>query len=320
MSGDRYKGFVFVPAELGEEAELTLEQKKEILFLHAKLATLSYWELLGVRWNASPEEAQEAYRRQAMLLHPDRHRGKKLGSFAARLTAVFPKLNEARETLADPVRRTAYARKSAGPAERAKLELQGMEEERRTAERRARLARQNPLVAKVARVGELMARARRAMEEGRWQQAANDFQIVTSMDPHNAEAKKLAEEARHKAGASRSSELYEKGLAQELAGSPQNALILFRQAVEQDPGNSRVATAASRAARAAGDLTLAREMAERAVRAGPRDGPAHEALAQVLAAQGDVKEARRLAERALELSPDLEGAKSVLKKRWGLFG
>jgi len=320
VAGERYRGFVFVPADLGEEAELSLEQKKEILFLHANLATLSYWELLGVPWNASCEEAQEAYRRQAMQLHPDRHRGKRLGRFGARLQAVFPRLNEARETLADPARRTAYARKTAGPTERARLEIRDIEEERRAEERKARLARQNPIVAKVARVGELMTRARRAMEEGRWSQAANDFQLVCSLDPKNEQARKLADEARRKSAALKAAELYEKGLAAELGGSAKAALALFRDAVEADPASSRAATAAARTARAAGDLGLAREMAERAVHAGPRDGAAHEALAQVLAAQGESREARRLAEKALELDPRLEGARAVLKKRWGLFG
>jgi len=320
VAGERYRGFVFVPADLGEEAELSLEQKKEVLFLHANLATLSYWELLGLPWNASSEEVQEAYRRQAMLLHPDRHRGKRLGRFGARLETIFPKLNEARETLADPVRRTAYARKTAGPMERAKLELRDIEEERRAAERKARLARQNPIVAKVARVGELMTRARRALEEGRWSQAANDFQLVCSLDPKNEEARKLADDARRRAAAGRATEIYEKGLAAELGGSPQAALVYFREAVEADPASFRAATAASRSARAAGDLELAREMAERAVRSGPRDAAAHEALAQVLAAQGESKDARKAAERALELDPRLEGAKAVLKKRWGLFG
>ncbi|MBI5070514.1 MAG: tetratricopeptide repeat protein [Deltaproteobacteria bacterium] len=305
---------------MAEEAELSLEQKKEILYLHANLATLSYWDLLGIPWNASCEEAQEAFRRQALSLHPDRLRGKRLGRFGARLQAIFPKLNEARETLADPGRRSAYARKTASPTERAKLEVRDIQEERRAEERRARLARQNPIVAKVARVGELMTRARRALEEGRWSQAANDFQLVCSLDPKNEEARKQADEARRKAAASRAAELHEKGLATELGGSLQAALTLFREAVEVDPGSSHAATAASRVARTLGDLPTARDMAERAVRAGPRDAAAHEALAQALAAQGDSKEARRVAERALELDPRLEGAKAVLKKRWGLFG
>jgi curved DNA-binding protein CbpA len=320
VAGERYRGFVFVPAELGEEAELSLELKKEILFLNANLATLSYWELLGLPWNASCEEAQEAYRQKALALHPDRHRGKRLGSYAVRLQAIFPRLNEARDALADPDKRAAYARRTASPTDRARLELRDLEEQRRGEERRARLARQNPLVAKVARVSELMARARQAADEGRWSQAANDFQLVCSLDPKNEEARKAAEDSRRRLAASRSGELYDRGLAAELAGSPQVALALFREAVEADPASTRAATAVSRCARTGGDLELAREMAERAVRSGPRDGPAHEALAQVLAAQGQVKEARRMAERALELDPRLTGAKSVLKRRWGLFG
>jgi len=142
---------------------------------------------------------------------------------------------------------------------------------------------------------------------------------VATMDPRNAEAKRLGEEARRQAGVARAAEWYEKGLATELAGQTGTALQLFLKAAEEDPAAPRYAVACSRAARAAGDLAAAREAAERAVRAGPQSGPAHEELAQVLSAQGDAREARRAAERALALDPSLDGARALLKKRWGLF-
>jgi tetratricopeptide (TPR) repeat protein len=320
VSGDRYRGFVFVPADLAEDVDLTAEEKKEIIYLHENLGRLTYWQLLGVPWNAPPEAAMDAYRRQALLLHPDRHRGKRLGRFAARLAAVFPKLNEAREVLADPAKRAAYARATASPDDLARMRVREMEDERRSEERRARLNRQNPLVARAGKVSDLMARGRAEMEEGRWQQAANDFLTVASMDPRNLEAKKLAEEARRKAGAARAAEVYEKGLTHELAGQAQAALQAFHRALEDDPGNARYAVAASRAARACGDAAAARELAEQAVHLAPRQAACHEALAQALAAQGDAREARRAAEKALEIDPTLEGAKAVLKRRWGIFG
>jgi tetratricopeptide (TPR) repeat protein len=320
VSGDRYKGFVFVPADLAEDVDLALEEKKEIIFLYENLGRLTYWDLLGVPWNAATAEAMDAYRKKALLLHPDRHRGKRMGRFAERLATVFPKLNEARETLGDAAKRAAYARKTASPEDLARMRVREMEDERRAEERRSRLVRQNPLVARAGKVSDLMARGRAAMEEGRWQQAANDFLTVASMDPRNAEARKLADDAKRKAAATRATESYEKGLTQELAGQAQAALQTFRRALEEDPGNARYAVAAARAARTAGDLATARDLAEQAVRLGPRDASAHEALAQVLAAQGDAREARREAEKALELDPALEGAKAVLKKRWGIFG
>lgn len=319
MRGDRYRSFVFVPADLAEDVDLTIQEKKEIIFLHENLGRLTYWELLGVPWNATPEVAMEAYRRQAMLLHPDRHRAKRLGRFGPRLAAVFPKLNEARETLADPAKRAAYARATASPEDMARLRVRELEDQRRAEERRARLARLNPLVARAARANDLMARARTAMEEGRWHQASNDFLTVAAMDPRNQEAKRLAEETRKKAAAVRAAEAYEKGLAEEFAGQVQSALQIFRKALEEDPGNPRYAVAASRAARAAGDPAAARELADQAVRLGPRSAASHEALAEALVAQGDGREARRAAEKALELDPTLEGAKAILKKRWGIF-
>ena len=53
LASDRYSGFVFTPADLAEEVDLTLDQRKEILYLHARLAELDHWQLLGVRWNAT---------------------------------------------------------------------------------------------------------------------------------------------------------------------------------------------------------------------------------------------------------------------------
>jgi curved DNA-binding protein CbpA len=317
VSGDRYKGFVFVPADLAEEVDLTLEQKKEIAYLSANLAKLTYWELLGVPWNATAEAAKEAFHRQAMLLHPDRHRGKSLGSYGPRLAKVFPRLTEARETLADPQKREAYARSTASPEERARMQLRQIEDERRSEERRARLARQNPLVARGSQVADIQARARRAMEEGRWQQAANDFQTVAAMDPRNLDAKRLAEECRRNLGAGRAAEEYEHGLKAELAGQVQSALALFQRAAETDPQNARYAIAASRASRAAGNPAGAAEMAARAVRAAPGSADAHVEHAEALAAAGQVRDAKKALERALAISSEHEGARALSRRlRW----
>ena len=61
MLGDRYRSFVFTPADLAEDVDLPLEAKKEILYLHARLRELDHWQLLGVRWNAPVEAVRAAY-------------------------------------------------------------------------------------------------------------------------------------------------------------------------------------------------------------------------------------------------------------------
>jgi curved DNA-binding protein len=70
-------------------------------------ATRDYYEVLGVARDASPEEIQRAYRRQARRLHPD-------VSTDPAAEEQFKELTAAYEVLSDPVRRARYDR-SGGP-------------------------------------------------------------------------------------------------------------------------------------------------------------------------------------------------------------
>jgi len=321
VSVDRYKGFVFSPAELAEDVDLDLECRKEILFAEAESARATHWEVLGIPWNAPVEAARAAYLQKVKVFHPDRYPGKRLGSFRGRLERVFRRLTEARDALGDETRRAAYAKASAPPEEFARAEVRKLEDERRAEERRARLSRQNPLLARASRVGEMVKRGKEAMAAGKFTQAANDLLLAQGLDAHNAEIGALAAEARRRAAAQKGSEHFERGLKSEAMGSLGAALAAYREAFEADPRNVRAAAHAAKAAIALGDLAGARELAEAAVQAGAGLGIAHEALGAVLEAQGDKKEARRELERALELDPRLESAKERLKKlRWSFLG
>lgn len=321
MSVDRYKGAEFDPAVLSEDVDLDVERRKQILFAESLVGKGTFWEALGVPWNAPVEVVKAAYLEAAKVYHPDRYAGKRLGSYRSRLEKVFRNVTEARDVLSDQARRAPYARSTAPATEFTKIEARKLEDERRAVERRARLARSNPLVARAARVGELVARGKQAMQAGNYGQAANDLLLAQSIDPSNAELSALAAEARRRSGAQKATEHYDKALAAEAMGSHGAALAAFRAALEADPRHARAAAAGARAAIAAGDLTAARELAQAGVRAAPGMAAVHEALGLVLEAQGDKKEARRALEKALELDPKLEAARERLKKlRWGILG
>ncbi len=318
---ERYQGFVFQPADLAEDVDLDVERRKEILHADARLASATYWEVLGVPWNAPAAAAKAAYLDKVKIFHPDRYPAKRLGSYRARLERVFRKITEARDHLADEARRAAYARTTAPPEEFTRIEARKLEDERRAAERRARMSRQNPLVARAGRVGELVARGRAALAEGRFSQAAADLLVAQGMDPTNAEVAALAADAKRKAAAAKAVELFRKGLEAEAMGKPQSALEAFRAAVETDPANVRAAAQAARSALDLGDLAGARELANQALKAGARSGIAHEAHGLVLEAEGNKKDARKALERAVELDPGLERARERLKKlRWSFLG
>jgi len=321
VGSDRYQGFVFLPADLAEDVELPLEIRKEILFVHARLAKIDHWSILEVPWNAPVGRVREAYLAKVKLFHPDRHAGRRLGSYRARMEQVFRRLTEARDLLADPARRPEYVRKTAPADDLARMRVREIEDEKRAEERRARLARQNPLLARAGRVQDMVERGRRAMEEGRWQQALNDLQMAASLDERNAEVRKLAEEARRKLAAVRATEEYENGVKAELSGQGAAAAALFRKAFDTDPANARYASAAARAALTVGDAAAGRELAEKAVRIAAGSAEAHEVLALALHGSGLAREARKEAEKALELDPSRERAKALYKKlRWSFLG
>ena len=62
----------------------------------------NYYDILGVKEDASADEIKKAFRKLAMKYHPDRNPGN------AEAEAKFKEISEAHETLADPKKRSEY--------------------------------------------------------------------------------------------------------------------------------------------------------------------------------------------------------------------
>jgi curved DNA-binding protein CbpA len=320
VSVDTHQGFSFDRAALSEDVDLDVERRKQILFAEAGVGRWTHWEALGLPWNAPAEAAKAAYVERVKVFHPDRYPGKRLGSYRARLERVFRALTAARDVLTEEARRAEYARGTAPPEEAARMEARRVSEARRADERRARLARTNPLVARAARVGELAQRGRSSLGAGDFQAAANDLGLAQGLDPRNPEVAALAAEARKRAAAAKANDLLRKAIEAEVMGSHAAALAAYRAVLDHDPGHVRAAAGATKAAVAVGDLAAARALAQAAVRAGPRAAVAHEALGLVLEAEGSRRDAKKAFAKALELDPRLEVARERLKKlRWSFL-
>jgi DnaJ family protein A protein 5 len=69
----------------------------------AQEAKTSYYELLGVERQATEDELKKAYRKKALLLHPDKNRGDE-----ERATKTFAEVQAAYEVLSDPQERAWY--------------------------------------------------------------------------------------------------------------------------------------------------------------------------------------------------------------------
>ena len=64
--------------------------------------TSSFYEILGVKEDASQDEIKKQFRKLAKQYHPDRNKGD------AKAEARFKEISEANETLSDPVKRKEY--------------------------------------------------------------------------------------------------------------------------------------------------------------------------------------------------------------------
>lgn len=104
--------------ELEELCDLGLEEKRKILELYYRLDNLDYYALLGVPRNADKRAIKRAYYELAPSFHPDRYFRKDLGSFKAKMEAIFGRLTLAHDTLTRPEERAAYDAQLASAAPR----------------------------------------------------------------------------------------------------------------------------------------------------------------------------------------------------------
>ena len=83
------------PGDLVEWPDAPSELKARIVRLHRRIRQLSAWDLLGVGKDADAATVRRAFGAASKELHPDRYFGKNLGSFRAKLGAIFARLSEA---------------------------------------------------------------------------------------------------------------------------------------------------------------------------------------------------------------------------------
>ena len=91
----RDDGSPVAPGDLVEWPDAPSELKARIVRLHRRLRQLSAWDLLGVGKDADASTVRRAFGAASKELHPDRYFGKNLGSFRAKLGAIFARLSEA---------------------------------------------------------------------------------------------------------------------------------------------------------------------------------------------------------------------------------
>ncbi len=96
------------PADLGEDVDLDMEKRRRILDIYSRLDAESYYDLLGVVGNADKKQIKSAYYKLAPEFHPDSYFRKNLGSYKAKIEAIFTRITLAHDVLTLKQRRAEY--------------------------------------------------------------------------------------------------------------------------------------------------------------------------------------------------------------------
>jgi curved DNA-binding protein CbpA len=97
-----------VPFSLEEGAKLSEKKQREIHTQYYALETVGFYELLNLEKGCTSKDVQRAYRKVSMRFHPDRFFGKELGSYKAKLEAIFRHITNVVEYLTDDDERATY--------------------------------------------------------------------------------------------------------------------------------------------------------------------------------------------------------------------
>ncbi|MFT3921192.1 MAG: DnaJ domain-containing protein [Myxococcales bacterium] len=99
---------LYDPRELDEECELPRERRKQVLDLFYRLKDLDFYEALEIPYDADKKQIRSAYFALSKSFHPDTMFRKELGSYKAKMEAVFRYLTEAYDTLSKKKARDEY--------------------------------------------------------------------------------------------------------------------------------------------------------------------------------------------------------------------
>ncbi|HTQ48062.1 MAG TPA: DnaJ domain-containing protein [Polyangiaceae bacterium] len=135
---------------MAEEVDIEVDLRRRILQLYRALDRTDHYRLLGVDRAADKKTIKRAYFDLAAKLHPDKYFRKRLGSFKARMEAVFGRITLAQDTLTNADKRAEYdayveeQRRSRGIEELLADAMAEVKRAEETAEREARAAESNP--------------------------------------------------------------------------------------------------------------------------------------------------------------------------------
>lgn len=124
----------------GADAGPDRELERELLDVYQHLEERTYYELLGVGRDATPDALKAAYLERVKRCHPDRAVRLGLAEHREKLEAILLRVREAFETLSDPAARAKYDKGLEGAVETTPEQVGAMVDQALAAERAYQVA------------------------------------------------------------------------------------------------------------------------------------------------------------------------------------
>ncbi|MCA9537945.1 MAG: DnaJ domain-containing protein [Myxococcales bacterium] len=334
----RYGQFEFDRRRLLQPSALTLDQKREILFLSELMEQLDHFEFFGVEPTADRKAIKKAYFEFSKRFHPDTVFRKEVGEFRPVIERIFKYGTEVYEALTrDETLRETYARavKARDDSHRSVLEADrdAREEARRQRELAVAATRKDGLRERLAQntrtrrenapnnaVVERIDKAQQFYDEGmehykgeRFITAANSLRLALTYDPKNQSYRAAYEKVKERADHMRAEQHWKRGYLQESVGRVREALACYLEAIEAWPRHDYCAHVAEMLYDNAGDLHRAAQMAAVAVEGEPQNVDYLLLLGRIYAKADLTKKAISVLERVQAIDPKHDAAKQLLK-------
>ncbi len=239
-----WEGMKFDPFELKEEIDLDEATKKKILYYHTTMHDQTHYEILRVGRRAEAKEVKRAYFKVSREFHPDSFFRKNLGSYKQKIEAIFKRVSQAYEVLGNQQKREAYEKTLPYEPTPEEIEAQrqvALQQERAKKlrqERRQRLLKHSPVVARKSKARQHYEDAKAYAQEQDFTKAANSVKLALTLDPNNESYTQLLEEVVPRANEIRAENEFRRGRIEESMGRIEEALACYLRSIEVNPNDA----------------------------------------------------------------------------------
>ena len=317
---------------------MTVERKKEILFLNQHREQIDHFEFLGIPATQDKQVLRRAFFEFSKRFHPDTVFRRDVGPFREPIeevfkygTRIYEWLNgseqvrqryfDALESRDKAIRKTELGARAGRDDEKRRQDKENRSQRRKAlqsrleqnANRRKTLTQDRALRLRQRKAEEFFNEGKKRLESESFAAAYNAFRLANQYDPANEIYESMLESAGEKMKLVKAEQVWKKGYLQESLSNFEEAMTLYLEACEIWPRHEYCAHIAELLLRFDENLHKAEDLGRKAVQAAPKNIGYRMLLGRIYERSKLASKARAEFERVLEIDSKHVEAKRALK-------